>query len=433
MPSPTQTPTAVPTSKQATPTTTTAPESSPASSAPAQAGQVTNKDTYDDLFNRGPQSADEGDDFGAGASSGSGVRYGMVPAAAALAEGGEPAPARRVDSGSADAPVVDAPGAEPTEGEPEEVSDEADREAELLKYLVPPEEKPAAQPATPAAQTPAAPVKVARDYNGFSADEAKMLKRMDNQAFNHFSKMLREQKEVASRGATQPAAPATPAQPASSSVLDHEEGYTLTPEYKAATKFVEGAIAIEQHWQQQFALARQGKSWTDLVDDGRGGLKLVPGQESSAEAEAELLSHINFASQQRAEATRSVNQVSRQFQQNRAQQVATMQNVVRHYFPMYEQPRDSTKQLMDKVGTDLQKIGILPSNPAYELLRRSATLNFETRQLLNSRQKQQATQAKQVAAGPTTTHTAGSTTRGAGVPDIKQAFANLLASDGHDD
>jgi len=98
----------------------------------------------------------------------------------------------------------------------------------------------------------------ARDYTGFSEQETKLLKGMSNEAFEHFSKLLKSGANV-----TQPKQP--------DYIYQHPQGYTLHPEYTKLQQEVSYASKEANAWQEQLLAIREGRSWKPLVGvDSKG-------------------------------------------------------------------------------------------------------------------------------------------------------------------
>lgn len=305
--------------------------------------------------------------------------------------------------------VQEAPTEEVDEPSEDTSAPELTREEELLNILAPEEvveepkatTKPAEAPTTPA--KPAAAVPSSRDYSGFDEAEVKYLRKMSNDAFNYMAPILRERKAAAS---AKPAAAPAPVVPV------HEEAYTLLPEYKEATQVAQVASQITRHWQEQYAAARSGKQWRALEKNEKGQFVLGPPQEASAEAEAEIQKNFQFALHQESEVSKKAQQIAEGYKTKFVETRTRIQQAASRYFGMYEQPTGKTKELLDNLGQNLAQLGIDQANPAFELLRRSAALNLELQGVLKSLRRKPAAAAKQVAAGPTTSHAAGAATSG---------------------
>lgn len=403
-------------------------------------------------FMQGKESADTGD-----TDMPSGVN-GMVPAAAKLAV---PDSTSSEDAPTTDAPVgrlpadndedfeptlvippsakapskpkaeaavseTPAPGEQEQEQEQEqEVPEELSREDELLKMLGVGSKEKAGTTKAPANQTTATPAsKVSsdsgkRDYTGFDETEVKVLKRVPNESFNYFKQLINENKVLKAKAAEAPVAAKVPG-----SVLDHEEGYVLSPEYKAAQKELAYAQALEEHWAKQYEAVRSGKDWQDLEQDEKGNIRLVS-RESSPAAEAAVARKLNQVSHAALQVQGKVQSVAQTFQQTRAQQLAAINQTAQRYFPMYENPAPKTKAMLDELGQNLTRLGIGPNNPAFALLQKSAALNFELQNILKTRGTQARVESIQASAGPTNSHAGGAVKAPGTKPRGTNPFAEI--------
>tara|TARA_R110002167_G_scaffold111718_2_gene283709 strand:+ start:658 stop:1764 length:1107 start_codon:yes stop_codon:yes gene_type:complete len=105
----------------------------------------------------------------------------------------------------------------------------------------------------------------ARDYSKYSEEDAKYLKQMSNEAFEHFSKKSNEnvelQKKLEDTSAQQTA--------------DHPDAYILSDEYKESYTNLTKAQQEQQHWRSQLIKIRNGESWSSIQGyDNKGSMVL---------------------------------------------------------------------------------------------------------------------------------------------------------------
>jgi len=108
-------------------------------------------------------------------------------------------------------------------------------------------------------------IPAARDYSKYSEEDAKYLKQMSNEAFEHFSKKSDEnvalQKKLEDTSAQQTA--------------DHPDAYILSDEYKESYTNLTKAQQEQQHWRSQLIKIRNGESWSSIQGyDDKGSMVL---------------------------------------------------------------------------------------------------------------------------------------------------------------
>ena len=125
-----------------------------------------------------------------------------------------------------------------------------------------------------------------RDYSKFSEEDAKYLKQMSNEAFEHFSKLseksnkLQEEMEAVKQQAAKEVTTA-----------DHPDAYILSDEYKDTYTNMSKAQQEQQHWRAQLIKIRNGENWQNIegYNDagqlviGKGAFK--PTQQSEIDVE----------------------------------------------------------------------------------------------------------------------------------------------------
>jgi len=114
-----------------------------------------------------------------------------------------------------------------------------------------------------------------RDYSGFSEAEVGVLKAMSNEAFEHTSKIIKENKELSKLK--------------DASYLQHPLAYTLSPEY---TKLQEDAYYLNaegQYWQQQLAEIAEGNEWAPIVGWNKDGSPALGAKQKATSIAAEQI------------------------------------------------------------------------------------------------------------------------------------------------
>lgn len=131
---------------------------------------------------------------------------------------------------------------------------------------------------------PAKPAKPsgARVYDVKDTKLANMLRHMSNEAYAHFYPLAKKleagelltQEQVQERIAAREAelAAEREAEVTAARFIDHEEGYTLTPEYREVAGTVSRLESELEFWQEQLANALENKPVRQLVIDKEGNL-----------------------------------------------------------------------------------------------------------------------------------------------------------------
>jgi len=105
----------------------------------------------------------------------------------------------------------------------------------------------------------------ARDYSKYSEEDAKYLKQMSNEAFEHFSKKAAENVDLQQKLEDT----------SSQQTSDHPDAYVLSDEYKESYANLTKAQQEQQHWRSQLIKIRNGESWSSIQGyDDRGSMVL---------------------------------------------------------------------------------------------------------------------------------------------------------------
>lgn len=171
--------------------------------------------------------------------------------------------------------VEEAPEEEPAEEPQEEPEEEAVEEEEEVESSEEEEETEEAEEETEEEEeedgfsgklkSATKNIPAARDYSKYSEDDAKYLKQMSNEAFEHFSKKSDEnvelQKKLEDTSAQQTA--------------DHPDAYILSDEYKESYANLTKAQQEQQHWRSQLIKIRNGETWSSIQGyDEKGSMVL---------------------------------------------------------------------------------------------------------------------------------------------------------------
>jgi len=99
-----------------------------------------------------------------------------------------------------------------------------------------------------------AKVAEARDYSKYNEEDAKFLKQMSNEAFEHFSKRSQELQALAQQVDDKP----------SNVSADHPDAYVLSDEYKETYANYSKSQREQQHWRNQLIKIRNGEPWQNI-------------------------------------------------------------------------------------------------------------------------------------------------------------------------
>jgi hypothetical protein len=100
-----------------------------------------------------------------------------------------------------------------------------------------------------------------RDYSKYSEEDAKFLKQMSNEAFEHFSKRSEEFATITKQlDETKTSKP----------TLDHPDAYVLSDEYKENYANFSKAQHEQQHWRDQLIKIRNGDTWQNIEGYDKG-------------------------------------------------------------------------------------------------------------------------------------------------------------------
>jgi len=100
-----------------------------------------------------------------------------------------------------------------------------------------------------------------RDYSKYSDEDAKFLKQMSNEAFEHFSKRSEEFATIAKQ---------LDEKKTSKPTLDHPDAYVLSDEYKENYANFSKAQQEQQHWRDQLIKIRNGDTWQNIEGYDKG-------------------------------------------------------------------------------------------------------------------------------------------------------------------
>lgn len=228
-----------------------------------------------------------------------------------------------------------------------------------------PSEEPAAQPkveqaapttAVKPAETPAAaeapksqPAKVVKDYTGLTADEAHMFKNMSNEAYlrlrpvyDAHKKIVEREKEIEQREkAVKEAMP--------KGVFDHEQAYTLSPQFSQLSSTVQRLEFERGYWAKQFAAIEKGEDYKPLLIDANGRYVEGKPQRATAEAKAEILNNMTLATQLHSQHNQQLQMVQQSFAQRRQELIGGIQSYEKKLFGFLDDEKNPYRPVVQEV------------------------------------------------------------------------------------
>jgi hypothetical protein len=155
-------------------------------------------------------------------------------------------------------------------------------------------------PVTPAPNQPLVTLPtLPRDYTGYSPEEQNYLKQMSNESFNWVDKQIKESKKMAG-----------------SSVLQHPQGYILSPQYQQLNEEAHYKKTEAIIHQQNLAAINEGKDWTPLRGFDKSGNPVFDVARKATSQDAENVRLLSFqALQQHAQYEQALNNMSTNYRQ----------------------------------------------------------------------------------------------------------------------
>lgn len=152
-----------------------------------------------------------------------------------------------------------------------------------------------AQPPTPQLSTPQA--KPSRDYSGLSPEEVRLFKAMSNEAYEKLLPIYKNSKNPPENIELKTLKEQLEAQQ-KSRWYDHEQAYTLSPDYAAVKSNLDDLTFEENYWQQQLAKAEAGEPVQILTKKNPDGTYTASDpMEVTPQIKAQLIASLTKAAQ----------------------------------------------------------------------------------------------------------------------------------------
>lgn len=258
-----------------------------------------------------------------------------------------------------------------------------------------------------------------RNLEGFGEQEKVWLKRMPYEAYEYFSKALKEKRTIEDNLKTKEETYTKKIkelevgkQILPESYYENENAFVLSPEFNNLQTYVQTAKAVENHWSEQLNLFKQGKNWTTLINDPKTG-ELVLGEEREYDAadEVYLLRQLNGASQQTSQWQGEATKFISGYKEKHQDYINTIKANQEKMLPVFKDKESIEYKTYEAIKPQVEKWGINKNNPAFDFLAQAVALNLVFRDaltsLLASQQKTNDIKEEQKQAGPTMNNLSG--------------------------
>lgn len=140
--------------------------------------------------------------------------------------------------------------------------------------------------------------------------------------------------------------------------FEHEEAYTLSPEYKQIQIQQNRISAIEKHYREQLIAIKEGEDWFDLVQNKDGSISQVK-QKASPQADALVMTRLNDASAFLRELEKQDGAFRQAFKTSVVNNRAGVKQLEDEYFPQYADDTEfSNNEDAKSIKTQLQSLGV---------------------------------------------------------------------------
>jgi len=224
--------------------------------------------------------------------------------------------------------------------------------------------KPAAQ--QPSATTPAA-VHTPRDLTVLPAEYQELGKKMSNEAFTEFTKLVKERQTLSEELATAKKG-ALP-----DSYYENEHAYVLTPEFATASDAVSQAEQVLQHWSAQAdALANGEDSYTSLVAGPNGALVQTAPIKADRATATQISRAVTWAQQQYMQAQAQLQSVGQVHRTRAAETKQWINNFENSAFKVFNEKPELKAVVADTKNKMLHQS--LRSNPMADMFAKAVIL-----------------------------------------------------------
>ncbi len=225
-----------------------------------------------------------------------------------------------------------------------------------------------------ATTTPAA-THTPRDLSVLPAEYQELGKKMSNEAFSEFTKLVKERQTLneqlaeAKKGALP------------ESYYEHEQAYVLTPEFATASDAVSQAEQVLQHWSAQAdALATGADTYTTLVQGPNGQLQVSAPIAADRTTASQISRAVTWAQQQYMQAQAQLQSVGQVHRSRAAETKQWINNFEKSAFKVFEDKPELKSIVADTKAKMLHKS--LQGNPMADLFAKAVILlDFQAKAL----------------------------------------------------
>ena len=241
-----------------------------------------------------------------------------------------------------------------------------------------------------------------RDYSGLQPDEVKIFKSMGNEAYAMLRPKYDDFKKVEARRTELDAREVALKGMEPKGVFDHEQAYTLSPQFAAKSQTVQQFAFEGDYWGKQFALIERGEDWKPLVIDNSGRFSEGEPKAATPEAKQHVLRNMTLATQYHTAAAQELKQVTDGYSERRNALGDGIRSYEKKFFPFFEDPNSphhsSIKQILQAIPEEFR------DHPMSSMLAKAMTtvkiLNANNQELQKSLNSKQITASDKAKAGP---------------------------------
>lgn len=288
-----------------------------------------------------------------------------------------------------------------------------------------------------------------RNLEGFEEQTAKWLQRMPYDAYEYFSKQLREKITYENETKNKLKSYETEVQQLKSgrqqippSYYENPNAAYLLPEVASIQRDLQVAQSVENHWSEQLAVIEAGlhakaagqtfdKKWYTLSRDKDGDVIINAEHDVTPEARAYVIRAMTSAADALKEQQRNLNQVVSGFKEKHNNLINGIRQAEKQYLPLFEDEKAEEYKVYEQVKPKIDELGITKENPAYSMLAKSVAFNLILRDtimrmLADNKRNTSITQDSQQA-GPNMGHVSGVGSGNSGPAPVKLSdFDKLL-------
>jgi len=279
-----------------------------------------------------------------------------------------------------------------------------------------------------------------RDLTGFGEREAKMLQRMPYEAYEYFSKQIKDARALEAKTAeleknykAETAKLKEGKTELPESYYDNPQSIYLTPDIQQVQSSINLSSQIEAHWKNQIINIETGKDWYDLIEDPKTGQIYVAskpsdcgtiGSEEWIKNKLQVAEYYNNVQQQTSGYRGQLNNMVSNFKSRHEGIMNNIKQSEDKYMPMFADKNSEEYKKVTMVEAEIPKLGINKHNPAFGLLSKSIALNLLLKEAIAEITKQEKTTTSVAAdvkkAGPTAGTFSGSgSTKSIKAPSLK--------------